>query len=196
MEQKNAVYNMGSERGTGFRPEEIFYYLFFAIMLFAKGIGLYEGMKSFRLCIIAAFFCFVVKVCLTEHTVGELVQMLVLMAFGVLAYRNSGEMAAFIYVLVIAGMKHVPVKRVFKVGAAVWTGGIFFHYCIGFVKADTGSRACPFQIRFRTYYQMEPWVSTSQCAPYFLCYPSGFLFLSRKPEQETVDNCNSIIIWG
>ena len=83
MEQKNAVYNMGSERGTGFRPEEIFYYLFFAIMLFAKGIGLYEGMKSFRLCIIAAFFCFVVKVCLTEHTVGELVQMLVLMAFGV-----------------------------------------------------------------------------------------------------------------
>ena len=46
MEQKNAVYNMGSERGTGFRPEEIFYYLFFAIMLFAKGIGLYEGMKS------------------------------------------------------------------------------------------------------------------------------------------------------
>ena len=121
MEQKNAVYNMGSERGTGFRPEEIFYYLFFAIMLFAKGIGLYEGMKSFRLCIIAAFFCFVVKVCLTEHTVGELVQMLVLMAFGVLAYRNSGEMAAFIYVLVVAGMKHVPVKRVFKVGAAVWT---------------------------------------------------------------------------
>lgn len=66
-----------------------------------------------------------VKVCLTEHTVGELVQMLVLMAFGVLAYCNSGEMAAFIYVLVVAGMKHVLVKRVFKVGAAVWTVAFF-----------------------------------------------------------------------
>lgn len=134
MRQKNAVYNMGSERGTGFRPEEIFYYLFFAIMLFAKGIGLYEGMKSFRLCIIAAFFCFVVKVCLTEHTVGELVQMLVLMAFGVLAYRNSGELAAFIYVLVVAGMKHVPVKRVFKVGAAVWTVAFFSTIVLALLK--------------------------------------------------------------
>lgn len=54
-----------------------------------------------------------VKVCLTEHTVGELVQMLVLMAFGVLAYRNSGEMAAFIYVLVVAGLKHVACKKGF-----------------------------------------------------------------------------------
>lgn len=134
MREKNAVSNMGSDRGTGFRAGEIFYYLFFAIMLFAKGIGLYEGMRSFRLCIIAAFICFVVKICLTEHTVGELIQMLVLMALGVLAYRNSGEMAAFIYVLVVVGMKHVPVKRVFKTGAAVWTAAFFSTIILALLK--------------------------------------------------------------
>lgn len=134
MKRKNAMYNIASDHGIGFKAEEIFYYLFFAIMLFAKGIGLYEGMRSFNLCIITAFICFVVKVCLTEHTIGELVQMLVLMAFGVLAYRNSGEMAAFIYVLVVVGMKHVPVKRVFKVGAVVWTVAFFSTVVLALLK--------------------------------------------------------------
>ena len=134
MNQKNVVKNNDSDKAVTFKAEEIFYYLFFAIMLFAKGIGLYEGMKAFILCIIAAFICFTVKVCLTEHTVGELAQMLVLMAFGFLAYRNSGEMAAFIYVLVVVGMKHIPVKRVFKVGAAVWTVAFFSTTILALLK--------------------------------------------------------------
>lgn len=134
MNQKNTVKNNDSGKAVTFKAEEIFYYLFFAIMLFAKGIGLYEGMKAFTLCIIAAFICFTVKVCLTEHTVGELVQMLVLMVFGLLAYRNSGEMAAFIYVLVVVGMKHIPVKRVFKVGAAVWTAAFFSTTILALLK--------------------------------------------------------------
>ena len=53
-----------------FHVEEIFYYLFFAILLFAKGIGLYDGMKEFTVCLLAAFLCFAVKICLTEHTLG------------------------------------------------------------------------------------------------------------------------------
>ena len=134
MNQENVVKNSDSGKAVTFKAEEIFYYLFFAIMLFAKGIGLYEGMKAFTLCIIAAFICFTVKVCLTEHTVGELVLMFVLMVFGLLAYRNSGEMAAFIYVLVVVGMKHIPVKRVFKVGAAVWTAAFFSTTILALLK--------------------------------------------------------------
>lgn len=117
--------NMRKQSQVSFRAEEIFYYLFFAILLFAKGIGLYDGMKEFTICLLAAFLCFVVKICLTEHTLGELLQMAVLLGMGFLSWRNSGEKAAFIYIAVIVGMKHVPVKRVFKVGAVIWTIAFF-----------------------------------------------------------------------
>ena len=113
------------QRKASFYVEEIFYYLFFAILLFAKGIGLYDGMKEFTVCLLAAFLCFAVKVCLTEHTLGELIQMAVLLGIGFLSWQSSGEKAAFIYLAVIVGMKHVPVKRVFKVGAVVWTVAFF-----------------------------------------------------------------------
>ena len=116
---------MGEGRNMSFHVEEIFYYLFFAILLFAKGIGLYDGMKEFTVCLLAAFLCFAVKICLTEHTLGELVQMAVLLGIGFLSWQSSGEKAAFIYLAVIVGMKHVPVKRVFMVGAAVWTVAFF-----------------------------------------------------------------------
>ena len=49
MNQENVVKNSDSGKAVTFKAEEIFYYLFFAIMLFAKGIGLYEGMKAFTL---------------------------------------------------------------------------------------------------------------------------------------------------
>ena len=102
------------QRKASFYVEEIFYYLFFAILLFAKGIGLYDGMKEFTVCLLAAFLCFAVKVCLTEHTLGELIQMVVLLGIGFLSWQSSGEKAAFIYLAVIVGMKHVPVKRVLR----------------------------------------------------------------------------------
>ena len=103
------------------KAEEIFYYLFFAILLFAKGIGLYDGMKAFTVCLLAAFLCFGVKICLTEHTVGELIKIALLMILGLVVYRSSGDKTAFIYILVIVGMKRIPVRRVFKVGAVVWS---------------------------------------------------------------------------
>lgn len=134
MNQNNVVKNKDSVKVIIFKAEEIFYYFFFAIMLFAKGIGLYEGMKAFTLCIAAAVICFAAKVCLTDHTIGELVQMFVLMMFGFMAYRNSGEMAAFIYMLVVVGMKHIPVKRVFKVGAVVWTVAFFSTIILALLK--------------------------------------------------------------
>ena len=89
---------MGEGRNMSFHVEEIFYYLFFAILLFAKGIGLYDGMKEFTVCLLAAFLCFAVKICLTEHTLGELVQMAVLLGIGFLSWQKKEKKAGWIYV--------------------------------------------------------------------------------------------------
>ena len=107
------------------RIEEIFYYLFFAVMLFAKGIGLYEGMVEFNICMLIAMLFWGLKVFLTEHTLGEWIKMGLLLLLGLLIYISSGQKTAFIYILVVVGMKNIPVKRVFKVGLLVWAAAFF-----------------------------------------------------------------------
>lgn len=114
--------------------EEVFYYLFFGILLMAKGIGLYDGMKAFRVCMFAALACWAVKMLLTEHTVRELAVIAAGVALGGMVYISSGEKAALIYILVIVGMKHVPVKRVFIVGTAVWSAAFFSTVLLGLLK--------------------------------------------------------------
>ena len=112
-----------SERndGAAFRLPEVFYLIFFAILLFAKGIGLYDGQKVFTVLLVIACLFWCGKVLLTKHTVGELLTMAVLLILGVLSWRISGEKAALVNIMVITGMKEVSSIRVFRIGAVIWT---------------------------------------------------------------------------
>ena len=68
--------------------------------------------------------------------------------------------------------------------------------CFGPAEADTGSGAGSFQIGAGAYYQMEPWIYTSECAPYFLCHPFGFYILSRAVGEKaaSVGHCYCISV--
>lgn len=50
---------------------EIAYYLYFAIMVFAKGIGLYEGMWPYTASLLIGAAFILIKLALTEHTLAE-----------------------------------------------------------------------------------------------------------------------------
>ena len=54
------------------RIDEVCYYLFWMIMLFAKGIGLYEGMQLYNICLILAFIFLGIKLVLTEYKVVDI----------------------------------------------------------------------------------------------------------------------------
>lgn len=99
---------------------EVSYYLFFLALLFAKGIGLYDGQKYFIPFLMAAYVFWAIKMCLTRYTVKEAVIIGVLFALGLLSYLNSGDKSALIAVMTVTGMKEVPVNRVFKFGCVMW----------------------------------------------------------------------------
>lgn len=101
--------------------KEIFYYLFFSLLLFAKGIGLYDGQKMFKLFLIAAVLFWILKMLVTEYTVREFIVCLIAVLLGGVVYLSSGEKAALVAMMVIVGMKDIPVKRLFKVGLTIWT---------------------------------------------------------------------------
>ena len=100
---------------------ELVYGVYFAIMLFAKGIGLYEGQTVYNLILVLSVVLIACKIALTEHTIYEYIWMMLLGLLSLIVYRNSGEKGIIIYTLMIVGIKGVSVKRLFAVGAIVWT---------------------------------------------------------------------------
>lgn len=108
--------------------KEIFYFLFWAIMLYAKGTGLYEGMKQYNLCLVFAMTCLALSLLLTRFQTAELFGMFVMAAFGGWIYYHSGDQSAIILVAVMIGLKNIPLPRVFRVGAMVF--GACFVYTV------------------------------------------------------------------
>lgn len=103
-------------------PAEIFYYVFFILLLFAKCIGLYDGQPAFKILLVFALAAWAAKMWLTDYSIKEFICIAVLLGMGGLVYLTSGEKGALLYMFMITGLKNVSLKRVFTVGAAVWSG--------------------------------------------------------------------------
>lgn len=99
---------------------ELCYYLFFSILFFAKGIGLYDGQMIFKICLLTAAIFVCVKIVLTSYSVKEMVLILLLMLLGVLVYKNSGEKSALVFLIMMIGAKNISFEKIMKVGLYVW----------------------------------------------------------------------------
>lgn len=120
------------------RLDEILYYMFFCILFAAKGVGMSWGEPLFMLCMAAALICFAGKMLLTGYSLREWIVMLCLTGLGIVIWSRSGEQAALFAVLVIIGMKNVPVKRLMKVCFAVWSAAFFSSAVLGILHIHDG----------------------------------------------------------
>lgn len=100
---------------------EILYWLFFGSLLFAKGIGLYDGQAVFKLVLVFACLCLLAKIAIEKYTVPEMLRMTAVIVLTGCTYAVSGEKGLFLYGLMMIGMKYVNMKRLFTVGAILWT---------------------------------------------------------------------------
>lgn len=112
---------MASEKVMTISIGEILYYIFFSLLLLAKGIGLYDGQTFFKLLLVPAVAAWAAKMWLTEYTKKEFVITALLLCLGGVTYLVSGEKGALLYIFMVTGLKNVPLKRVFTVGAFVWS---------------------------------------------------------------------------
>lgn len=103
------------------RTSELLYLGFFGIMLFTKGIGLYDGQNAYKLFLVLAFLCIAVKMCLTEYSYKEWAVISILLILSIIVYRVSGEKGILICTVTVVAMKNVSLKRAFRVGLCVWS---------------------------------------------------------------------------
>lgn len=99
---------------------EVCFYVFFVSLLFAKGIGLYDGQFWFKIFLLAAMAGWGGKQLFTRYTMKEAAAVVLLSALGGVIYLNTHEKGALFCLLLITGMKGIEIKRVFRVGIVTW----------------------------------------------------------------------------
>lgn len=101
--------------------QEICYYLFFSLLFFAKGIGLYDGQGIFKIFLVAGVLCLGLKMLLTEYRVKELAMIALICLAGMLSYYNTREKGIILSLMIVIGLKNIPLKRLFRVALFVWS---------------------------------------------------------------------------
>lgn len=112
---------------------ELIYICYFAVMLGAKAIGLYEGQFAYNVALLLGAFFFVCKVVTTRHNLTEILLMAVLFGVALLSYLQAGEKSLLIYFTMMLGIKGVSLGRVFKTGAVVWITSFVTMYVLSVV---------------------------------------------------------------
>lgn len=127
--------------------QEIFFYLFFSLLFFAKGIGLYDGQSLFKVFLILALVCFGMKMIMTNYTIKELAILAALAMVVLLSYFNTKEKGILFTFAIVAGLKNIPVKRICKVALAVW--------CVSYIPmvvlTTLGWVDSPFRVHVRPF---------------------------------------------
>ena len=100
---------------------EILYWLFFGSLLFAKGIGLYDGQAVFKVILLFASCCLFAKLLIEEYTIAEYGKIVAVFGITALTYVVSGEKGLLLYGMMMVGMKNVNLKRVFTLGTIIWS---------------------------------------------------------------------------
>lgn len=101
--------------------QELSYYLFFALMIVAKGIGLDSGDSTYLLLSLMALAAVIIKLFLTRHTYKEIAAMGLLCLMAFLSYRNSGRMGIMLTTLAIIGIKGIDIKKLFYIGLFLYS---------------------------------------------------------------------------
>ena len=111
------------------KRSEICFYIFFVSLLFAKGIGLYDGQTAFKVFLVIALMGWAGKAVLTSYSLQEIVFYGTFLLLGGVVYVVSHEKGALFVALLLCGMKNIDLKRLFQVGLATWAlsfGSLFF----------------------------------------------------------------------
>lgn len=100
---------------------ELLFYLFFGVLFFAKGIGLYDGQTLFKLLLIIAVVCLLGKFSLEKYNKEQMIVIVGVLLLGGTTYLLTGEKGLLLNCLLIAGLHHMDTKKIFRLAGVIWS---------------------------------------------------------------------------
>ncbi len=110
---------------------EILYGLSFVTLLFAKGIGLYDGQKLFFGFVLLSLFFGVCKLLSSKYSWKDLALIAAMTIAALMIYMHSREKGILFYVWMMIGLKNVKLETVMRWGWKIWSlsfGGAFVYF--------------------------------------------------------------------
>ena len=101
--------------------EELLFYMYFIIMAGAKGLGAVDGTLVYKVCLVISMFFLILKLGIGEYSIGEYITIATLLLLCIYVWYITGNKAFFICMSLVISLKNIPIRRVFNVGAFVWT---------------------------------------------------------------------------
>lgn len=129
---------MTDDKNIKIKVNELLYYSFLLVLSVSKGLGFYEGMKIYSISLIIAGGCILAKIVCEKYNVAELVIIVGLILIGLIVYKNTGNLAALIYIVMIIGIKNIPVKRVFLLEGSIWGACFLIRAVLGMSGISRG----------------------------------------------------------
>lgn len=113
---------------------ELLFYIFAGSLLFAKGMGFYEGQWPFDILVIVAYSAFAIRVVVTRQNIYALIVTMVATILGIVIYHNSGEMGALFHLTFLVGMFGISERRIWKGAYYIW----IFTFIVQFITSFVG----------------------------------------------------------
>lgn len=112
--------------------------IFWCTMLLAKGTGMVEGTKAFKICLLLAAAALVIKILITEYGIGEWIFITLAGAMCAYSYIQTKNLSILLCFSVLLGMKNVNISRIFRVSVVLWGFLMVFTIIRCFIGVQTG----------------------------------------------------------
>ena len=100
--------------GWAYRNNDIFYYISFLSLVFAKSLGFYSGDTEYRIIMVFSMLCLGIKLVFTKYSVKEMLVMAALALYAVVIYLKTGYITFTITVVTLLGAKDIDVHDLLK----------------------------------------------------------------------------------
>ena len=106
---------------TSISHEEFFFYLYFIIMVGAKGLGFINGSVEYKVCIVIAMLFLALKLLVGKYCIAEYVVIALLLFLCTYIWHITGNQCFFICISLVVAFKGISAKKAFGIGAFIWT---------------------------------------------------------------------------
>lgn len=100
---------------------DIFFDLFYSIMLIMKGMGFYEGQWLFDAILVLASLFFSFHILMTRYNFRSLFFSVTLIVLGIITIFYSNEYGAMLNIMVLVGMNGISSKRIINLATYLWS---------------------------------------------------------------------------
>ena len=114
--------NFSVEEPSGVTLESLLFYVYFALMVGAKGLGIVDGTPVYKALLVVSSLLILCKLLIGKHRLAEYGIVGALLLLGLVIWQIAGSQAPIICMFLLVGMKGVSLRHTFRVGAVVWSG--------------------------------------------------------------------------